>query len=718
MIEKISKMISNLKVLSKMNDIIDGLNTHTTNTNNPHNVTAEQLGLATAYVYKGSVENFSELPTDAQNGWVYSVENEYIDSSGNVHPAGSNFAWNGSRWDDLGGSLSRYTTLDFLEDRLAPITNQVNTNKTNIEDLQNDVDTLNMETIPTAVNKAETAATNAQNAATHAEVQAESVKKYKALWFDSVAAMKAEPSLTTGAYVNTAGYYEPNDGGGASYLIRTKDESDVDDSGSLHELANGLVAELIVENGTVNVKQFGAVGNGVADDTVAIQNAINTKYKTLMPEGSYLITSDIDIPSRTYIKGKGELSRLVFTNASLSMVGTSVINGGSHKRDLILENIYLFQSSKYTSKPCILLECTTYIKFYDVFIMSPRAIIFKEVFDSTFDSCSFEWWGSTSDDSAAGVEFVQGVSDYGTYENTNCMLFSRCRWESGYQNAIKITGSDLYGQTHDITFETCHFETVRAGGKVLNLERCYLNFDNCEFACNDDIPNYFMYVNKSQLINVKNCSFGYIQGSGDVSTYSPFYITLQRNGGVFNLWFHDTKRKSFASYKDFITTYQNTFFISGDICISYIEPTGSVEKWDNNYEKIKLLQDKHIGETAGWFSGTAGEEVTKQFTIQLSRYHGKLVEITIGDYNNAAIPTYNGLFYIPANGNEYVYSTLKPPIKELNVFNNSVASGSHKFNNVSVSIDYAESLIQTLTVKFTPVDTSTSLQVNVNVTEL
>ena len=160
-----------------MNDIIDGLNTHTTNTNNPHNVTAEQLGLATAYVYKGSVENFSELPTNAQNGWVYSVENEYIDSSGNVHPAGSNFAWNGSRWDDLGGSLSRYTTLDFLEDRLAPITNQVNTNKTNIEDLQNEVDTLNTETIPIAVNKAEAAATNAQNAATHAEVQAEIAKE-------------------------------------------------------------------------------------------------------------------------------------------------------------------------------------------------------------------------------------------------------------------------------------------------------------------------------------------------------------------------------------------------------------------------------------------------------------------------------------------------------------------------------------------------------------
>ena len=121
MVEKIIKMISNLKILSKMNEIIDGLNTHTTNTNNPHNVTAEQLGLATAYVYKGSVTNFSDLPTNAQNGWVYSVENEHTDSSGVIHSAGANFAWDGSKWDDLGGSLSGYATVDFVENRVIPI---------------------------------------------------------------------------------------------------------------------------------------------------------------------------------------------------------------------------------------------------------------------------------------------------------------------------------------------------------------------------------------------------------------------------------------------------------------------------------------------------------------------------------------------------------------------------------------------------------------------
>lgn len=139
-------------------------------------------------------------------------------------------------------------------------------------------------------------AVSAQNAAT-------SVQKYKALWFDSVAAMKAEPSLTAGAYVCTAGYYESNDGGGASYLIRAKSDTDIDDGGSLHELVNGLVAELIIENGTINVKQFGAKGDNKTDDSNAIRQAIicaisrngnerNLNCEVHFSEGIYCVKKD------------------------------------------------------------------------------------------------------------------------------------------------------------------------------------------------------------------------------------------------------------------------------------------------------------------------------------------------------------------------------------------------------------------------------------------
>lgn len=133
-----------------------------------------------------------------------------------------------------------------------------------------------------AVLAANEAATNAQNAAT-------SVKKYKALWFDSVAAMKAEPSLTAGAYVNTAGYYTPNDGGGASYLIRAKADADVDDGGSLHQLSNGLVAELIVENGWVNTIQLGLAKNDSNGTNLSkLGIAINKGFKILVTDMYYL----------------------------------------------------------------------------------------------------------------------------------------------------------------------------------------------------------------------------------------------------------------------------------------------------------------------------------------------------------------------------------------------------------------------------------------------
>lgn len=169
------------------------------------------------------------------------------------------------------------------------------------------------------------AATNAQNAATHAEVQADSVKKYKALWFDSVAAMKAEPSLTAGAYVCTAGYYSPNDGGGASYLIRTKTDDDIADGGSLHQLANGLVAELIIENGTVNVKQFGAKGDSIADDTEAIRTAFNNATNICFRSGTYNVKTNtaqrLSIPSnRNLIFDNGAILKGINQNATVSSI--------------------------------------------------------------------------------------------------------------------------------------------------------------------------------------------------------------------------------------------------------------------------------------------------------------------------------------------------------------------------------------------------------------
>ena len=52
------------------------------------------------YRYKGSVATYNDLPTTHDVGDVYNVVAAYGD-----YPAGTNFAWNGTEWDALGGSI-------------------------------------------------------------------------------------------------------------------------------------------------------------------------------------------------------------------------------------------------------------------------------------------------------------------------------------------------------------------------------------------------------------------------------------------------------------------------------------------------------------------------------------------------------------------------------------------------------------------------------------
>lgn len=114
----------------------------------------------------------------------------------------------------------------------------------------------------------------------------------KPYYFNSVSDMKTAEYLKDGDYVITLGYYEENDGGGATYLIREKTSNNVEDGGSIH-FVNGLVAELLISD-TVSVKQFGAKGNSETNDTVVIQNTFNyckaNNYEVFIPEGTYMVS--------------------------------------------------------------------------------------------------------------------------------------------------------------------------------------------------------------------------------------------------------------------------------------------------------------------------------------------------------------------------------------------------------------------------------------------
>lgn len=96
----------------KITTVANNLATHEADFDNPHKVTAEQLGLTTVYQYKGSVATYADLPTTGQKvGDVWNIETADPDHG---IKTGDNVAWDGAQWDILGGNqdLSGYAQLN------------------------------------------------------------------------------------------------------------------------------------------------------------------------------------------------------------------------------------------------------------------------------------------------------------------------------------------------------------------------------------------------------------------------------------------------------------------------------------------------------------------------------------------------------------------------------------------------------------------------------
>lgn len=63
--------------------------------------------VASALEYKGSVDTFAELPTDAEVGDMYNVVAAWTDADGTTaHAPGTNVAWSGTAWDAMATTVT------------------------------------------------------------------------------------------------------------------------------------------------------------------------------------------------------------------------------------------------------------------------------------------------------------------------------------------------------------------------------------------------------------------------------------------------------------------------------------------------------------------------------------------------------------------------------------------------------------------------------------
>lgn len=154
-----------------------------------------------------------------------------------------------------------------------------------------------------------------------------------AVWgFDNVADMKASTNLINGSYAQTLGYYAKNDGGEGLYKIRTITNEDSVNGGTIIAMDDvSLVAELIVEDNQVNIKQFGAKAEEGEDATTYIQTALNSGYNVIIPEGTFYVSDTLVVGTQGIsVKGCGKNSVIRLIEGS-SVTGNAIIKTTTSK---------------------------------------------------------------------------------------------------------------------------------------------------------------------------------------------------------------------------------------------------------------------------------------------------------------------------------------------------------------------------------------------------
>lgn len=114
---------------------------------------------------------------------------------------------------------------------------------------------------------------------------------------------------------STSNYYVDRIGGGGSYRVDYNDTSSLDNGGTVI-VGNDGARWKLRDQGVISVRQFGAKGDGVTDDTQAFQSALNAGQKSIhVPDGTFLIASGLQMPTTVgfTLSGNGNSSILKHT---------------------------------------------------------------------------------------------------------------------------------------------------------------------------------------------------------------------------------------------------------------------------------------------------------------------------------------------------------------------------------------------------------------------
>lgn len=101
----------------------------------------------------------------------------------------------------------------------------------------------------------------------------------------------------------------------------------------------------------ISIKDFGAVGDGLTNDTTALQNALAANDSVLIPEGTFLISSTIELNDRQSLIGLGQKSVIKANSNSFNII--EVAGGYTTIQNLRLEEGNVAIKFYGENAPCV-----------------------------------------------------------------------------------------------------------------------------------------------------------------------------------------------------------------------------------------------------------------------------------------------------------------------------------------------------------------------------
>lgn len=236
---------------------------------------------------------------------------------------------------------------------------------------------------------------------------------------------------------------------------------------------------------TVSVKDFGAVGDGVTDDTAAIQAAHNASYSVYYPNGYYNVTGNITLRTGTNIIGSGAGQTVVSLSAAMSnaedaiykLLVTDYVN---QQGGITVSNIFINGQSRFG---------------HAFYLRNVRFPIFENVWIFNFDGSAI-------------------VYDYCEEGYADFLNINQCGRTSGDPN---VTANTTYGQ---ITFS----KTSSAIGN-----NNFLRFNDCTIANGRCSGDFLVKNSTASRIYVNNCQ-SEVSGT---SVGNRDWLIANGNGAIF-----------------------------------------------------------------------------------------------------------------------------------------------------------------------------------------